>query len=133
MITTEQIIQSSGTPVVDLEDLATTIDALMALERDASACAVAMVAGDEHCTMGVATRAALDCADTASTAHRVLSRVAAADVTVMRAVVEAAAVAADRCAKECGGSSHAHCQIHVESSRRAAGACWALLKRLPAV
>jgi hypothetical protein len=53
MITTEQIIQSSGTPVVDLEDLATTIDALMALERDASACAVAMVAGDEHCTMGV--------------------------------------------------------------------------------
>ncbi|MGH3670273.1 MAG: four-helix bundle copper-binding protein, partial [Pseudonocardiaceae bacterium] len=72
-----------------------------------------------------ATRAARDCADIAAAAQRVLSRPTATDSSVLKAILEATAVAAERCAAECGphASHHDHCRVHSETARRAAGLC----------
>jgi hypothetical protein len=52
----------------------------------------------------------------------VLARGEASDLTVVRSVLEAAAVAAERSAQECGAhAEHSeHCRIHSESASRAA-------------
>jgi hypothetical protein len=80
-----------------------------------------------------ATRAALDCADIAAAAQRVLSRPAATNAGVIRAILEAAATAADRSAAECGqhAAHHGHCRIHSESAQRAAELCRSELENIP--
>jgi hypothetical protein len=75
------------------------------IDRDSTTCAEAMMA---HNTVSMisATRAALDCADIAAAAQRVLSR----------------STAADRCAAECGqhASHHGDCRVHSKTAQRAA-------------
>ncbi|GAA2326067.1 hypothetical protein [Dactylosporangium salmoneum] len=139
MVGTQETLDSAGVGMFAIADLVTAVDALMALERDSTACAAAMsrcrgaAHGDgDGMNLVAAIHADLDCADMAGVAHRVLSRGPAADITVIRAVLEAAAAAADRCVVECGRSPHAHCQVHTESARRAAGSARALLGGLPA-
>jgi hypothetical protein len=120
-MTARDILQSvTVEPTFDLDELATVIQALADLDRDSTACAVSMSAhgGD----IGSATRAALDAADVAATAARVLTRGESADLGVVKSIVEAAAVAAERSAQECGAhAEHSeHCRIHSESASRAA-------------
>lgn len=120
MTTAREILQSvTIEPTFNIDELATMISALADLDRDSTACAVAMTAGGG---MVSATRAALDAADIAAAAGRVLARGEAADLTVVKSVVAAAAVAAERSATECGAhAEHSdHCRIHADSSRRAA-------------
>lgn len=120
MTTARDILQSvTIEPSFNIDELATMISALADLDRDSTACAVAMTAGGG---MVSATRAALDAADIAAAAGRVLARGEAADLGVVKSVVEAAAVAAERSATECGAhAEHSdHCRIHSDSSRRAA-------------
>ncbi|HJT02320.1 MAG TPA: hypothetical protein VJ757_01635 [Pseudonocardiaceae bacterium] len=101
-----------------LHGLGKVLEALVDLDRHSTACATAMMAHNTT-DMLSATRAALDCADIAATAHRVLSRDTATDVGVTRAILQAAATAADRCAVECGQHAvhHSHCRIHSETAR----------------
>jgi hypothetical protein len=107
-------------PSFNIDELATVLQALADLDRDSTACAVAMTAGGGGVLS--ATRAALDAADISATAGRVLARGEAADLGVVKSIIEAAAVAAERSADECG--SHAehseHCRIHSDSARRTA-------------
>jgi hypothetical protein len=117
--------------VVTLDGLATVLQALTDLDRVSTACATAMMSyntGD----MVSATRAALDCADIATAAQRVLSRPTATDARVIRAILEAAATAADRCAAECGrhADHHGHCRVHSESAQRAAELCRSELQNI---
>lgn len=79
-----------------------------------------------------ATRAALDCADIAAAAHRVLSRATAPDASVIRAILQAAATATDRCATECGHHAvhHSHCRVHSETARHADQLCRAQLDHI---
>jgi anti-sigma factor RsiW len=111
-------------PVFTIDRLATVLQALTDLDRESTACATAMIA---HNSAGMlnATRAALDCADIAAAAQRVLSRPTATDAGVIRAILEAAAVAAERCAAECGQHArhHGHCRVHSESAHRTAQLC----------
>ncbi len=95
------------------------VSALADLDRDSTACAVAMTAAGN---MVNATRAALDAADIAGTAGRILARGEASDLNVVKSIVEAAAVAAERSANECGAhAEHSeHCRLHAESASRAA-------------
>jgi hypothetical protein len=121
MTTARDILQSvTVEPTFDIDELATVLQALSDLDRDSTSCAVAMTAGGGGVLS--ATRAALDAADIAATAGRVLARGEASDLTVVRAVLEAAAVAAERSARECGAhAEHSeHCRIHSESASRAA-------------
>jgi hypothetical protein len=110
--------------VFTIDGLATVLQALADLDRDSTTCATAMMAYNSA-DMVRATRAALDCADIAAAAQRVLSRPTAADRTVIRTILEAVATAADRCAAECGqhADHHGHCRVHSESAQRAAQLC----------
>jgi hypothetical protein len=119
-------------PAFDIEELATMLQALSDLNRDSTACAAAMIGNDNAGDMVSATRAALDCADIAGTAERVLARGIAADMGVTKAILEAAVAAADRSARECGrhAEHHAHCQLHADSARRVAELGRAELSRL---
>jgi hypothetical protein len=120
-------------PVIDIDELAAVLQALTDLDRDSTTCATAMMA--HHTTdMVSATRAALDCADIAGAAYRVLSRATASDAGVTTAILEAVAIAADRCAAECGqhAGHHGHCRVHSEAARRAAELCRAELKNITA-
>lgn len=114
-----------------LTGLAPVLQALTELDRDSTTCAAAMMALD-GADMVSATRAALDCADIAAAAQRVLSRPTATDAGVVRAILEAVATAADRCAVECGqhASHHGHCRIHSESAHRTAKLCRSELQNI---
>lgn len=122
MTTSRDILKNvTVEPSFDVDQLVTVIQSLSDLDRDSTACAVAMTAGGHGTTS--ATRAALDAADIAATAGRVLARGEAADLTVVKAILETAAVAAERSATECGAhAEHSeHCRIHSESASRTAG------------
>jgi hypothetical protein len=114
-----------------LSGLATVLQALTELDRDSTTCAAAMMAL-EGPDMASATRAALDCADIATAAQRVLSRPTATDAGVVRAILEAVATAADRCAAECGqhANHHGHCRVHSESAHRTAKLCRSELQNI---
>jgi hypothetical protein len=116
-------------PAFDIEALATLLQSLADLNRDATACSSAMIAGGG---MATEVRAALDCADMAATAERVLARGADSDLGVTKAVLEAAVVAAERSAEECGkhADHHAHCRLHSDTARRVAELGRAELSRL---
>jgi Putative zinc-finger len=119
-------------PVRTIHRQATVLQALTDLEGDSTVCATAMMA-HSAADMLNATRAALDCADIAAAAQRVLSRPTATDAGVLRAILEAAAVAAERCALECGqhASHHGHCRVHSESAHRTAQLCRSELNSMP--
>lgn len=122
MTTARDILQSvTVEPTFNINELATVIQALGDLDRDSTACAMAMTAGGHGEGITSATRAALDAADIAAAAGRVLARGEAADLSVVKGILEAAAVAAGRSAQECGAhAEHSeHCRVHSESAARA--------------
>ncbi|MGH3827109.1 MAG: zf-HC2 domain-containing protein [Pseudonocardiaceae bacterium] len=106
------------------DGLGTVLRVLTNLESVSSTCAAAMMAHNTA-AMVSATRAALDCADIAAAAQRVLSRPSATDVRVLRAILEATVAAAERCAVECGqhAGHHGPCRVHSETAQRAADLC----------
>ncbi|HZS22843.1 MAG TPA: zf-HC2 domain-containing protein [Pseudonocardiaceae bacterium] len=114
-----------------VDELGTVLEVLTDLDRHSTACATAMMAHNTT-DMLSATRAALDCADIAAAAHRVLSRDTATDTGVLKAILQAAATAADRCATECGQHAvhHSHCRVHSETARHAAQVCRAQLHHI---
>lgn len=118
-------------PVFTVDGLATVLQVLAELDRDSTTCATAMMAYDTA-DMISATRAALNCADIAASAHRVLSRRAATDVQVIRTILKATVTAADRCAMECGqhAGHHGHCRVHAETAQRAAQLCRSELQNI---
>lgn len=114
-----------------VDGLDRVLQALTDLDRVSTTCATAMMALN-GADMVSATRAALDCADIAVAAQRVLSRPTATDAGVIRAVLAAVATAADRCAAECGlhASHHGHCRVHSESAQRTAELCRSELQNI---
>lgn len=121
-------------PPLDIDELVSVLEALSDLDRDSTACGMAMTAEPDAADMVTATRAALDCADIAAATERVLSRGFATNIPVTRALLQAAIAAAERCVAECEphAARHAHCRVHVASARQAAARCRAELKSLPA-
>ncbi len=118
-------------PVFTIDGLAAVLQVLADLDRDSTTCATAMMAYNTA-DMVRATRAALDCADIAASAHRVLSRRSATDARVIRTILNAAVTAADRCAAECGqhAGHHGHCRVHAETAQRAAELCRSELQNI---
>lgn len=115
---------TSAAVIVSSDRLTAVLRALSDLDSASTTCAAAMMAHNTP-DMLSATRAALDCADIAAAAQRVLSRPIATDASVIRAILEAAATAADRSAAECGqhAGHHGHCRIHSQSAQRTAELC----------
>ncbi|MDQ2884368.1 MAG: hypothetical protein M3Y48_25345 [Actinomycetota bacterium] len=122
---------ATAEPVFTIDGLATVRQVLTELDRVSTTCATAMMTYDTA-DMISATRAALNCADIAASAHRVLSRPIASDTRVIRSILEAAVNAADRCATECGqhAGHHGHCRDHAQTAQRAAQLCRSELQNI---
>ena len=132
-MTAQEVLESTGFKTANLGQVAGAIDALLACERDSTACAAAMMALADS-SMVTATHAALDSADVCGSASRVLSRTPAPDSRVISDVLSAAITAAERSTSECGrhAAHHEHCRVMSESGRRAVDACRSALSSLPA-
>jgi hypothetical protein len=74
-------------------------------------------------------RLCLDCADACDATGRIVTRQTAPDLRLIRAIVEACAVACLACAEECDrhAAHHEHCRLCAEACRRCKKACDDLL------
>jgi len=77
-------------------------------------------------------RLCLDCADVCDATGRILIRQTEPDLGVLRAVIEACAVACRACGDECEkhASHHEHCRICAEVCRRCEQSCRDLLETI---
>jgi len=98
---------------VDLDKLATAVEALLEVERTTTACAGAMIGEDDSSAMVDAIRADLDTVDVVHAARSVLTRFVGANVAVVRAVLTAAIAACERSNAECArhAEHHGHCRL----------------------
>jgi hypothetical protein len=114
---------------VDERALAAAIEACLDAAMSATTCADACLAEENAAAMARCIRASLDCADVCATTARILSRVSETDWRVVRALIEATAMAAHACAEECErwANEHAHCRICAEACRRAEEDCAGML------
>lgn len=117
---------------VDERLLATSIDALVESATACTSCVDACLAEQDPAAMRSAIRAGQDAADVCATTARVLSRRTAADLNVLRALVEACRVACRRSVDASRGHADRrdHCRVCTDACRRAEMACAELLRRL---
>lgn len=119
------------TGVTDPQALRECIDACFDCSRSCTACADACLAEEAHLTELVrCIRVNLDCADVCDTTGRMLTRQTETDWAIVRAQLQACAVACRSCAEEC--QRHAdmgmeHCQACADACRACANACDRLL------
>jgi hypothetical protein len=115
---------------IDAERWSDAITALGNCQEAVTACAGAMLVEASDMTSGVLRD--LDCADVVQAAARVLTRAAAADLSLLSAQLEACLVACERSNQYC--SAHAehlpHCRICAENTKACADACRELLAGL---
>jgi len=98
---------------VDLDKLATAVEALLEVERTTTACAGAMIGEDDSSAMVDAIRADLDTVDVVHAARSILTRFVGANVDVVRAELNAAIAACERSNAECArhAEHHGHCRL----------------------
>jgi len=117
---------------VDDDLLAACIDAVSACATACTGCVDASLAERDPSPLRATIRADQDCADICTTTAHVLSRRTAADLNVLRSLVEACRVACRRSVD--AARSHAdrsdHCRVCTEACRAAEMACAELLRRL---
>jgi len=77
-------------------------------------------------------RLCLDCADVCEATGRIVTRQTAADLGVIRAMIEACAAACRACGQECErhAAHHEHCRICAEVCRRCEQACDDLVAKI---
>ena len=130
----EQMLESYPKDLggIDKEKLATCIQACFECAQVCTACADACLAEDMVAELTTCIRTNLDCADMCDTTGRALSRHTGYDATLMRAFLEACAVACKTCGEECSrhADMHEHCRICAEACRRCEEACRDLLTTL---
>ncbi|PFG39617.1 uncharacterized protein DUF326 [Georgenia soli] len=116
-------------PTMDAKLLSRAIDALAACAQTCTACADACLAEDMVAELRGCIRTDLDCADICATTLRVLTRQTGADVTVVRAQLQACVVACRTCGDECESHAemHEHCRVCAEACRECEEACTQLL------
>jgi hypothetical protein len=119
-----------ATPGFDRDALAECITACVECAQACIACADACLAEPDVAGLVRCIRLDLDCADVSEATGRVLSRQAAYDADLTRAVLQACATASRTCGDECaahGEHGMEHCRVCAEACRRCERACRALL------
>lgn len=88
-------------------------------------CADACLEEDDPAELRSCIRTNLDCADLCVVTGRLIARPGTQDARILRAQLEACAIACRACAAECErhGEAMEHCRICAESCRECAGAC----------
>ena len=110
--------------------LVTCIQACLDCSQTCNACADACLAEEMVADLRRCIRLNLDCADLCEVSARLLSRQTEAEVTLLRAQVEAMVLACRLCAEECErhADMHEHCRVCADACRRCEQACQQLLQ-----
>ena len=127
--TVERMLRTNPEPpFAPADPLSACIHACVECAQACTACADACVA-EHNRALGRCIRINLDCADLCTAASRVLSRLFAPDLGVIRMTLQLCAAACDACTYECSqhAASHAHCDVCAAACRRCTNACQALL------
>jgi hypothetical protein len=114
---------------LDRQNLAATIDALIACSEACTACADACLSEGMVAELTKCIRTNMDCADMCGTTARVLSRHTGYDANITRTLLEACIMACKSCGDECASHAdmHEHCRICAEACRACEHACHELL------
>jgi hypothetical protein len=118
---------------LDKDVLARCIDACFDCAQACTACADACLSEESVADLVRCIRLCLDCADICATTGRVVSRQAASDATLTRAIVQACVDLCKACGDECeehGRHGMEHCRVCAEACRRCEQACAELLSAI---
>jgi hypothetical protein len=129
-MTFQAVLDSHPQPMgLDRNALQRCIDECLDCAASCSSCADADLAEDDLREMVRCIRLCLDCADACDATGRILTRQTAPDLRLIRAIVEACAVACLAGAEECDrhAAHHEHCRLCAEACRRCKTACDDLL------
>jgi hypothetical protein len=119
-------------PQIATSRLAGSVKACLECEAACLSCADACLGEPGIDTLRRCIRLDLDCAEICSATARLLARQYRPDVRLLRAMVEACAVACAACATECEWHGlMEHCGVCAEACRRCEAECHALLGSLP--
>jgi len=110
---------------LDREPLLRCIDECVACAAACTSCADADLGEPDVHELVRCVRLCLDCADACGATGRILIRQTEPDLGVLRAAIEACAVACRACADECEkhAAHHEHCRLCAEFCRRCDQAC----------
>ena len=113
----------------DADVLAIAIDALSDCAQACTADVDADLSEQDLAEMVRCIRLCLDCADACDATRNIVIRQTEPDLGVLRAEIDACAVACRACAEECDkhAAHHEHCRICAEVCRRCERACRDLL------
>ena len=132
-MTVRDILTTHPRPnVLDRDLLVRCIEDCVECAAACTSCADADLAEPDVEEQRRCIRLCLDCADICDATSRILIRQTESDLGVLRAAIEACAVACLACADECDkhASHHEHCRICAEVCRRCEQSCRQLLESI---
>jgi hypothetical protein len=125
-MTFEEIFALHPKPTdLDQEVLLRCIEECLDCSASCTACADASLSESDSQDLIAVIRRSLDCADLCEATAQVITRQSAYHLAVIRAAVEACAIACLACAEECErhAADHEHCRVCAEVCRRCKKAC----------
>jgi len=132
-MTFQDIIRLHPQPTtVDRDALLRCIEECRECAASCTACADACLSEDDVPELVRVIRLCLDCADACDATGRIVTRQAASDLGLIRAIIESCAVACLTCAEECEqhATHHEHCRLCAEVCQRCKQACDDLLSMI---
>ena len=119
-----------GERQVNIEPLATAIEACFNCAQTCTACADACLGESQVQELTACIRLNLDCADICATTGRLITRQTAVDQRLWRDQLQACITACEVCGTECQqhANMHDHCRVCAEACRTCAEACRDLLR-----
>lgn len=135
MSTIEQMFETHPKPVrTDGHIAAVCVQACFDCVQACTACADACLAEPNAAVLAPCIRLNQDCADVCGVTGRLLARAGHTDAPMLRAQVDACALACRACGNEC--AAHAkhmkHCAVCADACERCADACKEMLKAIVA-
>ena len=132
-MTFQEIIKLHPQPTsLDRDLLLRCIGQCIDCAASCTSCADADLAENDVPELVRCIRLCLDCADVCEATGRIVTRQTAADLGVIRAMIEACAAACRACGQECErhAAHHEHCRICAEVCRRCEQACDDLVAKI---
>lgn len=125
MHVTEMLKTSPGKPIFANDALIQCIEACFDCAQSCDACADACLGEQQIDMLRRCIRLNQDCADVCIATGRMLSRQQHADVSLVRAQLDACLLACQSCGDECAkhAQRHEHCRVCAEACRTCARAC----------
>jgi hypothetical protein len=132
-VTVREIVSTHPQPTsIDRDTLVRCIDECVVCAATCTGCADACLGENDVQGLVRCIRLNLDCADLCDAAARIVIRQTALDAGLLRAAIQACAVACRACGEECErhAAHHEHCRVCADACRRCEQACDDLLATL---